>query len=389
MKTRKFILGLALLCSCAFCADAEWGARPCTKLVEGLNQAGNPCITAVGKGEGKGYGGITLKTTLDMTGATAQDALRIRLFQNLGGIVVMLKGPKSEIHRTTRTPIDGKELVLDFDRSKWKTGKGDPNSFDVYNEVLFYYANFKQPWQRMSITSLNITKGGTSLFSYESNNPAPVLAHKVTNFGHGGWNSEEMLTYQVPKALRLKPTLAIIMIGTNDMLNGKKLRTYEQVEANLRKAVTTFQEKETKVIIVTSPPCIEEVVLKRHGKTEYTEAPSMKLTKLAAIQKKVALELNCPVVDYQEIVAKHAPLDGKDSLIRNPINRALQDGVHPTAEGYRILANAIAETIRNNQLPTSCVVCLGDSITFGAGMVGAGTATGVTYPAVLSQILNK
>lgn len=385
---RTIIALFSLLAAMAFGADAVWSARPNSVMTEGFNQAGNPCITVIG-GNPKGYCGISLKTSLDLTGATAKDALRIKMFQNIFGLTIMLKGPKSEIHRTFRTPLDGKELVAEFDRSKWKTSKGDKETFDTYEEVIFYYSAFRHPWQRLSITALTITKGEQVLFDYQSDNPAPVLAHKVHNFGQGGKNSAEMLSYQVPKSIRLKPTLAVIMIGTNDMLNSKKLLPYDQYEANLRKAVTTLHEAGSKVIIVTSPPIVEEIVLMRNKKDAFPVPPTEKLLKLVAIQKKVAEDLKCPVVDFREIILKHGPLDAKDSFIRNRVNSASLDGVHPTKEGYEALAEAVAETIRANQFPTETVVCLGDSITFGSAMLGAGTATGDSYPAKLSKILNK
>ncbi len=80
--------------------------------------------------------------------------------------------------------------------------------------------------------------------------------------------------------------------------------------------------------------------------------------------------------------------DDATSLLRNPANSGRVDGVHPTAEGYGILAVVIYQTILDHQLPTSKIVCFGDSITLGTGRPGEGTATGGTYPARLAGMLN-
>ena len=75
------------------------------------------------------------------------------------------------------------------------------------------------------------------------------------------------------------------------------------------------------------------------------------------------------------------------SLLRNPANSAVVDGVHPTAQGYALIATIIFQTIIDHRLPTSRVVCLGDSITMGIAMQGEGTATGETYPGRLAAML--
>jgi len=73
----------------------------------------------------------------------------------------------------------------------------------------------------------------------------------------------------------------------------------------------------------------------------------------------------------------------------NVINAGVADGVHPTSQGYALIAAVIYQAIRDYRLPAERIVCLGDSITFGAHMPGAGTATGLTYPARLVALLDE
>jgi lysophospholipase L1-like esterase len=78
---------------------------------------------------------------------------------------------------------------------------------------------------------------------------------------------------------------------------------------------------------------------------------------------------------------------GPPSLLRNVANSGVPDGVHPTGDGYRVLASAIAQAILAGGLPHRRIACLGDSITNGQHVPGAGTAEGETYPAWLARIL--
>jgi len=72
----------------------------------------------------------------------------------------------------------------------------------------------------------------------------------------------------------------------------------------------------------------------------------------------------------------------KDSLIQNELNSGKTDGVHPTAEGYRLMGVVVYDCIIQQKLPQKRIVCFGDSITHGDG----GTE-GHSYPAYLKKLL--
>jgi lysophospholipase L1-like esterase len=126
----------------------------------------------------------------------------------------------------------------------------------------------------------------------------------------------------------------------------------------------------------------------RHKKEKYPELPAKRIEKGNAIIKKIAKDRKIPLVDvYTMFTAVTKDQDSKASLLRNQANVKIKDGVHPRMEGYKIIAEAVAQTIKKNNLPTGRIVCFGDSITYGAGMKGAGTATGDTYPGQLAKLL--
>ena len=380
MKKMFGTVGALLTAFLVFAEFDEWTGRGSAILAPGVNQAGNPCVTAVGSGEGKGYGGLTLTVPLDLRGATAQDKITVKLFQNLSTGFVMLDGKDGQIFRTVRFPLDGRELVLPLDRAEWRTARGDKESFGEYQRLYIYASHFKHPSQKLSVTALEITKGGRKLYSYASDNPAPVRADQVWNFGHGGHNTADLIKLQLPKALKVKPTLAIVMIGTNDTLNERKLIPLDAYETNLRKIVDDLEIAGAKVLLVTMPPC--------GGTPRIKPENPAKIEKTARVVRKTAQEKNCALVDFYAIVAAGAPLDGEGSMIRNLANTGSDDGVHPTTAGYTALAQALAKEIRERKLPAERTVCLGDSITYGSAMTGAGTVAGDCYPGQLAKLLN-
>ena len=212
-------------------------------------------------------------------------------------------------------------------------------------------------------------------------NPEP----RILNFGRPGYNSRELLS-MLPAIFDTHPQTAIVMIGTNDVTWSKKRLSADEYEANLLQIINALHAANVKTIIVTIPPCIEEYVAEREKYTpEQRDALNTEINDFNARAKRVADKTGTIVIDY------HAQFKGDlraaSSLIRNEANLRSKDGVHPSAEGYRILARLLADAIQSHNLPTTRIVCCGDSITYGAHMEGQGTTTGETYPAFLRNFL--
>ena len=212
-------------------------------------------------------------------------------------------------------------------------------------------------------------------------NPEP----RIINFGRPGYNSRELLS-MLPAIFDTHPKTAIVMVGTNDVTWSKKRLPADEYEANLLRILNAFHDADVKTILVTIPPCIEEYVAEREKYTpEQRDALNDEINEFNARAKRDASKTGTIVIDY------HAQFKGDlraaSSLIRNEANLRSKDGVHPSAEGYRILARLLADAIQTHNLPTSRIVCCGDSITYGAHMEGQGTTTGETYPAFLRNFL--
>ena len=216
-------------------------------------------------------------------------------------------------------------------------------------------------------------------------------ACQVYNLGRGGYTTGNIIRSRLPQALKLSGDVVILLAGTNDMLNTGKLATFEQYEKNLRYIVTKLQQNGSKVIMNTIPPCSEKLLLRRHKREKFGQySPMQRIEKANEIVRKVAAELKCELCDLNKLVQSSGHPDDANSLMRNMANVKIRDGVHLRAEGYQLWAKELSKLAALRNLPAnSKVVCVGDSLTYGAGMKGAGTASGETMCAYLYNILNK
>ena len=214
---------------------------------------------------------------------------------------------------------------------------------------------------------------------------------QVYNLGKGGYTTGNIIRSRLPQALKLSGDVVILLAGTNDMLNTGKLATFEQYEKNLRHIVKTLQQNGSKVVMNTIPPCSEKLLLRRHKREKFGQySPMQRIEKANEIVRKVAAELKCELCDLNKLVLASGHPDAASSLMRNMANVKIRDGVHLRAEGYRLWAKELSKLAALRNLPAnSKIVCVGDSLTYGAGMKGAGTAAGETMCAYLYNILNK
>ena len=213
----------------------------------------------------------------------------------------------------------------------------------------------------------------------------------VLNLGIGGYTTSNIRKNTLAKALAAKPAATVLLAGTNDMLNSNKLATFEEFEHNLRFLVQSLKESGTAVVMNTLPPCSEALLLARHKQEKFGEfSPSERIDRANVIIRKLAADFQCELVDLHKIIADSGAPDSAESLLRNPLNVQSRDGVHLRNVGYRLWAKQLALTDALRKLrPGQTVVCLGDSITYGANLPGAGTTAGDNMPSYLREELNR
>jgi lysophospholipase L1-like esterase len=217
------------------------------------------------------------------------------------------------------------------------------------------------------------------------------MMNNVINKGFPGANSTDLLARFDEAVLLEKPDLVILMVGTNDCLNSfnsTPVAKYEQNLETLCRKITTAPCN-AELILLTFLPCYELELLKRHAPAFYAPhgGPAGVIRHTLESLQRVADRYKIPVVDvYRRFIADDPTVE---RLIRTQANCNQSDGVHPTPEGYRVIAEMVADAIVDRSTFYPKILCYGDSITFGQYVAGEGTVTGETYPARLAELLNS
>lgn len=212
-----------------------------------------------------------------------------------------------------------------------------------------------------------------------------MFAVEVINAGIGGNTSSALLNRVHQDVISKKPALVVIMAGTNDALNSKKLCSFEKYRSNLEKLVEAISGHGAKIILMTIPPFYEKYLLKRHKIAAFKNiSPQTRVNGINKIIKEVGSKHQIEIVDINKLFqAKGGANEKRSSLLRNVNNSKAVDGVHPTVEGYKLIADAVAECVKKNKLPTNLIICFGDSITYGIG-----AKRGInSYPDILKKLL--
>ena len=239
------------------------------------------------------------------------------------------------------------------------------------------------------VTIVDTLKPVDKIITFDTGAPAAEKdsGFKVMNFGRSGYSSKELLG-QLPAIFDYNPKLLILLIGTNDVVYKKKWQTPEQFAVHYRNICEKLRQQKCKVILITLPPCVENVanVHIQANKAEKAQL-NTRILKMNDYIRNFGKEFGFAVYDYHKVFT--GDLESKSSLMRVPANCGIRDGIHPNEAGYKLLAAELKKIIDKNNYPTDGIVCVGDSITYGAHMKGQGSVKGDTYPAQLLKLLEK
>lgn len=212
---------------------------------------------------------------------------------------------------------------------------------------------------------------------------SPIEAAEIINAGVGGNRSSQLLKRLDRDVLSKKPTVVVMMVGTNDRLNSGGFIPIKEYRKNVNTLIDKIEAGGAKVVLMTPPTCLPELLYTRHDFKKYKDqAPNDRMKEVREVLLKIAKKRKLPLVDFQDYLLTHNIAGPeKTSVLRNPANSGIKDGVHLTPAGYQLLAKLVAEKIKAEGLDTTKIICFGDSLTKGSAKVN--------YPAYLNEILTK
>ena len=149
--------------------------------------------------------------------------------------------------------------------------------------------------------------------------------------GISGQTSSQMLLRFRQDVIDLKPTLVVILAGTNDIAENAGPIALKDILANINSMAELAHENNIKVMISSVLPAYD---FPWHQGLQ----PAEKIVKLNSMIKTYCGNNNISYVDYySKMVDERKGLDKKYT----------NDGVHPSYDGYKIMESLIQTEIKN------------------------------------------
>ena len=140
--------------------------------------------------------------------------------------------------------------------------------------------------------------------------------------GISGQTTPQMVIRFQQDVVALKPAAVVILAGTNDLAGNTGISTVEMTEDNFRSMAAIAQANNIKVIMSSVLP-VDDYAWRRGLQ------PADKVRALNAWMKDFCASKGCTYLDY------YTPLATPAGAMKPGTSK---DGVHPTAEGYAIMA---------------------------------------------------
>jgi lysophospholipase L1-like esterase len=173
------------------------------------------------------------------------------------------------------------------------------------------------------------------------------------NRGIGGQTTPQMLVRMYPDVIDLKPAAMIVLAGTNDIARNTGPMTAELIEENVMAMTELAQHHGIKVILCSVLPVSDYPFLKQQSgsgapagtgpgrgpvpRVRMTDGrPPGDILKLNSWMKDYAARVNAIYVDY------FTPMVDEKGWLKDDVS---EDGLHPNAEGYKIMAPIAAAAI--------------------------------------------
>src|SRR4030095_8470387 len=140
------------------------------------------------------------------------------------------------------------------------------------------------------------------------------LGIKILNAGANGDALRNLQNRLLIDVVDQRPDYVLLMGGTNDVYQGS---IPADMEERFKKILKVLKENKIKAVLGIPPPVTEKEMEER-------------LAKFRRFVKKTAKDLNLPVINFYDPFF--------EAKKKRPNPSLLEDGVHPSAAGYKLMA---------------------------------------------------
>ena len=138
------------------------------------------------------------------------------------------------------------------------------------------------------------------------------------NAGKNGNSTTDLLLRVDKDVLAARPQLVVMMVGTNDRFNSKKLLSLEDYERNYQLLITKIK-KQSNLILMTIPPVYDPYIILRKPELGLQgNGPNARVDSVNAVIKRLAEKNTCTLIDLNSILTVCGGADThKDGLFQN------------------------------------------------------------------------
>lgn len=169
---------------------------------------------------------------------------------------------------------------------------------------------------------------------------------QVVNLGRSGWTSSQLIKRQLPTAVAIKPDIALVWIGSNDLWRyyraEQEAQDLKDYTANLDTILSTLREANIQVFIALLDDQSKRPVARTTEVEPYTQDDRDRMSRR--------------VNAYNEVIAEKATQYGATTvdfyhttIFTDDVTLA-PDGNHPNAHGYDIIAQKWFEAVRGSRV---------------------------------------
>ena len=156
------------------------------------------------------------------------------------------------------------------------------------------------------------------------------------NRGISGQTTPQMLIRFRPDVIALKPKVVVILAGTNDLAGNTGPTTLEAIQDNLQSMADLATANGIRVVLASVLPVSDYEMRDGQPLTQTVRRPPPQILALNHWMQEFAKSRGYVYLDYFS-----AMVDDK-GFLRNELS---DDGLHPNAEGYRVMAPLAAAAI--------------------------------------------